>query len=447
MGRRRRILLWIGMPLLLATGCCGIHCLQGPVSGRVEVADGAAPDDLAIYLYTRSHAFHGSYTADTGYTVIAAGESFLFPWMFGGIVPTGSSLRVIHPLYQTHYARFDKSFRKKLDPIRLENWDALLQRAEAGEDLSPLSMADLNRHLFELRHHFLAAHRDDPSRLARYVPGLHRLYERGLENLAPMGRDRFGSTKSSLQNLRTFEEVTGYRRPAELRALLDAAEAGDVAALIEALDAGADPNAWDASGRAAIHVASAEGHSAVVVALLERGAEIERRHEGLGSTALLDAIGNYQVETALLLIERGADVTLDVHGILPLSAATRSGLDSRVFRALLDAGALERARQPHHAAKVLHAASRGGRAELLRLLLERGVPPDATQGPPHFTALMQAALGSQPDTARLLIEAGADVNAVTDDGRTPLFMAHHYEPPPRRRAELVELLEAAGARR
>jgi ankyrin repeat protein len=55
-------------------------------------------------------------------------------------------------------------------------------------------------------------------------------------------------------------------------------------------------------------------------------------------------------------------------------------------------------------------------------------------------------LDGQPETARLLIEAGADVNAHTDDGQTPLSMARKRERAPRRRAEVVELLEQAGAR-
>jgi hypothetical protein len=63
-GRRGRIWLWIGIPLLLLlTGCCGVHCLQGPVWGSVELADGADHDDVVLQLRCHSHAFHGSYTA------------------------------------------------------------------------------------------------------------------------------------------------------------------------------------------------------------------------------------------------------------------------------------------------------------------------------------------------------------------------------------------------
>ncbi len=446
MKRSRRILCWLGIPLLLWTGCCGIHCVQGPVWGRVETADGISRDDLTLYLYCRSHALHGSYTADQEHRVVASGRRFVFPWMFGGIDPTGCMLNVVHPLYQPHYESFEPGLHQGLPPIRLEPWDAVLAGAEAGEDVSPVTLADLNRHVFEVRHGFLEAHEGHPERVARYLPQLRAIYDRGLHSLPPMERERFGSTKDSLAQLAVVEQESGYRRPPEELALFAAAEAGDVSAVLQALDAGADPDAWDPRGRAALHLAAAQGHRDVVAALLERGARIDRRHEGLGSTPLLDAILHHQVETALLLIERGADVSLDAGGYVPLAAAARSGLDARVFRALLDAGALERARQPRHAADALHAASREGRSDLVPLLLERGLPPDVSQGAPHFTALMVAALDGQPDTARLLIEAGADVNARTDDGRTPLSMALQRDPPPRRSAEVVALLEAAGAR-
>jgi ankyrin repeat protein len=150
------------------------------------------------------------------------------------------------------------------------------------------------------------------------------------------------------------------------------------------------------------------------------------------------------VDTLLLLIERGADVRLGAAGRIPLTAATRSGADPRMFLALVEHGALEG--DGHAAVLALQAASRGGRADLVRELLAREIPPDASWGTSGFTALMLAALEGQPDTARLLIEAGADVNARAADGRTPRTMALQRDPPPRRRAEVLALLEAAGAR-
>jgi ankyrin repeat protein len=441
MRRKRRGLRWTGIALVLLLTTCCVHSVQGPVWGRVELADGAALDDVVVHLYCRSHALHGSFTAGSAYRVVGAGQRFVFPWTWSGPFPTGCSLRVVHPLYQQAYASFDKGLAEELAPITLQTWEDVLRRAEAGEDVEPLSVADMNRHVFDVRHYFVEAHRKHPERVAPYVPELHRAYDRGLRFLPAMNRDRFGGTQYSLDALRDIERESGYLRPPAQRELFEAARAGDAGRAAAALAAGADPDGWDVDGAAALHLAAGEGHVEVVERLLDGGARIDRQREGLGNSALLDAVLEHQVETALVLIERGADVALGAHGRTPISAAARGG-DRRIFLALVERGALAK---PGDAALALQNASRTGRVDLVELLLERGVPADASFGV-GWTALMLAALEGEPDTARVLIEAGADVNARATDGRTPLAMARQADPAPRRRAEVLALLEASGAR-
>jgi len=448
-GRRSRLWLWIGIPLLLLlTGCCGLHCIQGPVWGSVELADGADHEDVVLQLRCHSHAFHGSYTADIEYRVVGAGDRFFFPWMLGGISPTSCTLNVYHPLYLFQYVRSEPDFGHGTPPLRLETWEELLARAEAGEDVSPITEGDLNRHIFHMRHYYFNGLGGEAERreAVRYVPALWRIYERGLEFLPPMGNDRFGSIRSSFGYLRNIESELGYQRPPEQESLFAAAASGDLGAAAAALDAGADVDAWNVNGVAAIHLAAREGHTELAIALIERGANIDRQREGMGSTPLLDAILGRHLETALALIDRDADITIGAQGRVPISESITSGLDTQLFYTLVERGAISRAREKRHVTDALHNASRAGRIELVIALLELGIPPDASWGTTGWTALMVAAFDGQPDTARLLIEAGADVNHRSQDGRTPLSMARQRKSAPRRRGEVLALLQEAGAR-
>jgi ankyrin repeat protein len=418
------------------------------VWGSVELADGAEHEDVVVELRCHSHAFHGSYIADREYRVVGAGDRFLFPWMLGGISPTGCTLNVYHPLYLFQYARSEPDFGHGAPSLRLETWEHLLARAEMGDDVSPVTEGDLNRHIFHMRHYYFNGLGGESERreAVRYVPALWRIYERGLELLPPMGHDRFGSMRSSFDYLRDIESELGYQRPSEQEALFAAAASGDLGAAVTALESGADIDAWNAHGAAAIHLAAREGHTELVIALIERGANIDRQREGMGSTPLLDAILGRHLETAIALIDRGADITIGAHGRVPISSSITSGLDTRLFYTLIERGAISRAREKRHVTDALHNASRAGRVELVVALLDLGIPPDASWGTTGWTALMVAAFDGQPDTARLLIEAGADVNHRSQDGRTPLSMAHQRKSAPRRRGEVLALLKGAGAR-
>ena len=158
--------------------------------------------------------------------------------------------------------------------------------------------------------------------------------------------------------------------------LLDAAEAGDRDAVLESLEADADPN--------------------------ERAPD--------GSTALMWAAYHGDAEVARRLIEAGADVDArNTFGAFALSEAAIIG-SAPVIQVLLDAGANPNATNPEGETPLMVAA-RSGHVDAARLLLEAGADVNAKEQWGGQSALMWAAAQSQPEMVKLLVEHGADVDA------------------------------------
>ena len=430
--RGYRLLLAALIPIVGIATCVGPRSLQGPVRGRVVLADAAGLDDLVANLSCRAYGIHGTHGADRELRVFQSDRRFLFPWAWRGLSPAGCSVELLHPLYRIQHVPLERRFSVDLGGVRLEPWDRLLAMPEG------LTIADLHRHLFYLRHYYVDAFgSDERASLARYVPALHAFYDRGLKSLPPMDVDRFGSHEDSLETLRAIEAAVGYLRPAQQEALFAAAAAGDAERVRALLREGVDPDAWNADREAAIHLAAKAGHTEVVLALLDGGAAVDLLQSGLGDSALLLALREHEPRTALALLERGADPTLAGRGTPPLAVASRNGM-LELVRALIERGALARARESHHRDAALAAAAGEGHVEVVRALLAAGVPVDA--GPPGWTALMRAAANGKLRTAEVLLDAGADPNAVSDYGQTALGLARKEE-----RREMIVLLESRGA--
>lgn len=121
------------------------------------------------------------------------------------------------------------------------------------------------------------------------------------------------------------------------RALLTAAEQGDVAAIIKLLTDGADTTLTSRFGGTALIPAADRGHVEIVKELLTIS-DVDINHvNNLGWTALLEAVilgdgGTKHQEIVKLLIEHKADVNLaDTQGVTPLQHAK-----SRGFEAIID---------------------------------------------------------------------------------------------------------------
>jgi ankyrin repeat protein len=255
--------------------------------------------------------------------------------------------------------------------------------------------------------------------------------------------------------------------------LLAAAEAGDRAAALAALSAGADVNARSRDGTTALIWAAYNADAELVGRLIEAGAEVDAQNE-FGTSALTEAaIGGYTDVIAALLRGGATPDLANPEGETPLMVVARTG-NVEAATLLLDAGADVNARELWGEQTALMWAAAQHQPEMIRLLIARGAdvnargavrnwerkvireprPKDMNQGgftpllyaaregciecakelvaggadldlpdPHRVTPLVMALLNLHFDLAAYLIEAGADVNKWDLYGRTPLYMA------------------------
>jgi cytohesin len=90
--------------------------------------------------------------------------------------------------------------------------------------------------------------------------------------------------------------------------LQDAIKAGDLERVKSVLSRGDNVNARDALGSTPLHDAAWIGDEAITALLIDRGADIDARHEEGGSTPLHYAVIKNNREVAALLVARGADI-------------------------------------------------------------------------------------------------------------------------------------------
>ncbi len=251
-----------------------------------------------------------------------------------------------------------------------------------------------------------------------------------------------------------------------------AARRGHLKILKRLIDAGADVDARDSTGKTPLIRAAEAGRLEVVQLLLEEGADREARDDREERTALIWASQAGRTRIVSALLEAGVD--REASGRDGRTAAGLAGElgRRRVLKVLAKAGAMEDLtanrelvlasqqgdldamhsalgagadpntviRRPKAAPRTaLEAAARSGSEEAVALLLEAGADP--SRGQPLVPAVQA---GSRPLVERL-IEAGVDPSVASpaangQDGPTPLGLAVL-----RRASELVDVLLDAGA--
>ena len=163
--------------------------------------------------------------------------------------------------------------------------------------------------------------------------------------------------------------------------LVLAARRGHLGGVKALLDAGANVNATDDSGRTPLISAVQSHNLQAIKLLLERGAQVNLRDQVQG-TALSWAAGFFgDAPTLNLLLSSGADVNVaDTNGVTPLIWAARFGDVARVEE-LIESGADVAARDSEGRSALDYASSRRGTlAKDIVVVLEQVLGPKAESG-------------------------------------------------------------------
>ena len=169
--------------------------------------------------------------------------------------------------------------------------------------------------------------------------------------------------------------------------------------------------------------AAEAGDTAAVLSLLQGGAEINARDER-GRTAMMAATHANRVENVRALIEAGADINIrDNRSDNPFLYASAEGL-YEIVNLTIEAGADTRLTNRFGGTALIPAAERG-HVEIVRELLTRTDVDVNHVNNLGWTALLEAIILSEggerhQQIVQLLVEHGANINIPDKNGITPL---------------------------
>ena len=227
-----------------------------------------------------------------------------------------------------------------------------------------------------------------------------------------------------------------------------AASEGSVNSVELLIKKGSDVNAKSDSGSTPLHGAASQGHKEIAGLLIGAGSEVNSNND-FKETPLHNAAKKGREETAKLLIDKGANVnSIDRYLDTPLHYAAEYGQMDIVelliskdanINAKNDDGETPIDDSTDEIADILRKLGAKTKKELrafiksvedgdierVKIELEKGIDPNNIYYSGN-TALHRAIWSNTFDTDKLVelfIIKGADVNAMNDDGKTPLDSA------------------------
>jgi ankyrin repeat protein len=154
--------------------------------------------------------------------------------------------------------------------------------------------------------------------------------------------------------------------------------------------------------------------------LLLTGADVEVK-DRFGWTLLMIAARDGKTESAIVLLDHGANPNAHVPDVFPLKLAV-SGGHIEIARQLLAKGARVDERTGFGNTALMYAVG-SGHKEIVELLTNYGANINATNEAGNSALMLAYDKPDTIDTLATLIRCGADINAKDSNGWTPLFYA------------------------
>lgn len=155
--------------------------------------------------------------------------------------------------------------------------------------------------------------------------------------------------------------------------------------------------------------------------LLEEGADVNKRDDDTGTTALDEAVMHGNRDMVRVLLNAGAEVNARTRNKQTALMRLDNDATASLVRDLVNAGARVNARDADGDTPLI-MASRYSTPEVVKALISAGARVNMANHDGE-TAIMAAADADEVDTVEVLFNAGADINARDHDGNTALKRA------------------------